>query len=67
MRSVQGHSGGEQANPRLQHNELLRYGWSDYIYHVGSAYDYRSICDGGPGFPREGLQTLFSFQRLILW
>ena len=35
------HSGGEEINPRLQHN------MSDHIYHVGSSYDYRSTCDGG--------------------
>ena len=42
MRSVQGHSGGERLDPRLQIKVLILHGWSDHIHHVGSSYDY---CD----------------------
>ena len=63
MRSVQGHSGGQQIDPRLQNTVLIPYGWSDYIYHVGSSFDYRSICEGGliagGNGGREGRQTGF--------
>ena len=60
MRSIHGHSGGQQMNPRLQNNVLVLYGWSDHIYHVRSSHDYQSISEadlfaGGIGF-REGRQ-----------
>ena len=63
MRSVQGHSGREHINPRLQNNVLVPCGWSDHLHHMGSTYDYRSMCEGGltaggHGF-REGRQTCF--------
>ena len=63
MRSVQGHTGGEQINPRLQNNVFVPYVCSDDICHVGSPNAYRSICDlglfaGGLGF-RKGRQTCF--------
>ena len=43
---------------------LFKMDGSDYIYHVGSSYDYRSICDGGLiaerlGIRREGRKTCF--------
>ena len=47
MRSVQGYSGGQQIGPRLQNHVLILHGWSDYIYHLGSSFDYRSTCEAG--------------------
>ena len=63
VRSVQGHSGGQQIHQRLHTNVLFLYGWSDHIYHVGSTYDFGCICDRsliavGLGF-REEPQTCF--------
>ena len=46
MRSVQGHSGGLQIDPKLQSNELIPYRWTDF-YHGRSMFDYRSFCGGG--------------------
>ena len=46
MASVQGHSGGIRIDPQLQNTVLIPYGWTDYIYHVGSWFDYRSIYEG---------------------
>ena len=47
MRSDQGHSGGQRINLRLLSNVMILHGWSDYIYHVGSAFDLHSICERG--------------------
>ena len=41
MRSVQGHSGGQQID--LQNNVLLPSVWSDCMYHEGSSFEWRSM------------------------
>ena len=72
MRSVQGHSGGQQFDPELQNIVLVSYGWSDSISHVGSSFDFRSICEGGliadgTGIREEGRQTRFFTVQSIPW
>ena len=37
----------DQHGPKLQNNVQIRYGWTDFIYHVGSAWDSSSISEGG--------------------
>ena len=63
VRSVQGQSGGQHIDPILQSNVPIPHGWTDYIYHVGSTFDYRSISEGGLVVGgvgvREGCHTCF--------
>ena len=66
------HSGGERHDPRLQKNVHVLYGCSDYIFHVGSSYDYRSIWDGGliageDSESNEKDDKHASLQQLIRW
>ena len=32
---------------KLLNNVLIPYGWTDCTHHVGSAFDYRSVSEGG--------------------
>ena len=44
----------------IQHcrtNVIILYGWSDYIYLVGSSFDYTSICEGGLTAGGSGVRT----------
>ena len=47
LRAIQGHSGGEQINPKLQDDVLLPSDFVEYIYHVGSFHDMHSIIQSG--------------------
>ena len=60
-RSVQHHSGGFPVDAKLQSNVQIPHGWTDCIYHVGPALDYRTIPERcliarGAGV-RQGRQT----------
>ena len=63
LRAIQGHSGLNQIDPALQDNALLPSDFAEYIYHVGSSHDKRSIIPSGliPGGKdvKRGRQTVF--------
>ena len=64
MRALQGHSRRARVDRKLQRNVRMPYGWSDYIYHVGSSWDCRSIASaglllGGEHMGNRGRQTCF--------
>ena len=44
-RAVQSHSERVRIDPRLQNNVLVLCGWSEHIFHMGSACDYPSILE----------------------
>ena len=63
MLSTQGRFGGVPIHPKLHSNVQIPYGWTDDIYHVGSALDNVSFFEevpvaGGIGV-RHGRQTCF--------
>ena len=47
LRAIQGHSGGNLVDPALQDNVLLPEDSTEYIYHVGSVSEIRSIIRSG--------------------
>ena len=47
MRSVQGHSARLRIDSTLQNIVSIPHGWTDYIYHVGSTFDYKSLSERG--------------------
>ena len=61
--ALQDHSGGVRVDPTLQINAEIPYGWTDYIYHVGSSGDRRSIVDtdflAGGTSGNQGRHTCF--------
>ena len=64
MKAFQGRSRVQSIDPRLQKNVFMPQGWTEFVYHVGSELDFRSICStgliaGGHGWKKEGRQTCF--------
>ena len=43
FRAIQGHSGGNLVDPLLQDNVLLLDDLTEYIYHIGNAFEMLSI------------------------
>ena len=58
-RSIQDHSGGVRVDPTLRTNVNIPHGWTDYIYHVGSALDYRSEKRHRQNTIREVLESVW--------
>ena len=48
MRALQGHSGENTIDPMLQCYVDIPDGWIEYIYHMGSAFNCKSIIEAGP-------------------
>ena len=63
MRAIQGHSGGNKADPSLLDNVAMPYNCSEYIDHVGSSlylhYIFQSGLISGGKDTKEGRQTVF--------
>ena len=43
FRLIQGHSGENFVDPLLQDNVLIPDGFTEYIYHLGNAFEMHSI------------------------
>ena len=59
MRSLQNQSGRVPIDPNLKNHVQIPYGWTEYIYHVGSTLDHRSISEGGLIAGRVELRNVF--------
>ena len=47
MRAIQGDSGGNKVAPSLQDKVKNPFNWTDYICHVGSSHDCKSVVGSG--------------------
>ena len=47
LRAFRGHSSEVRVDPTQQSNVKVPNGWTNYIYHVGTSWDYRYIADAG--------------------
>ena len=47
MRALQGHSGGNRVDPTLQNYVEIPSELVDHIYHIGSAFNFKSIIEAG--------------------
>ena len=47
FRAIQGHSGGALVDPLLQDSVLLPYDFTEYIYHIGNAFEMHSMIKRG--------------------
>ena len=47
LRALQGHSGPNLIDPTLQDNVMIESGIFDHIYHIGCAFNLRSIINNG--------------------
>ena len=47
LRALQGHSGSNLVDPTLQDNVVIESGMFHYIYHIGCAFNLRSIISNG--------------------
>ena len=47
FRAIQGHSGGHLVDPLLQDNVLLLDNFTEYICHIGNAFEMHSIVKSG--------------------
>ena len=62
LRALQGHSGRHLIDPSLQDNVVIPSGFFQYIYHIGCAFNLRSVIDNGliPGGQNSSKrQTVF--------
>ena len=67
LRTIQGHSGGNQIDPALQDNVLLLSDFAEYIYHVGSsprhAFHHPIRIDSGQKRCQESEADVFLHSR----
>ena len=47
LRALQGHSGRNLIDPSLQDNVIIQSGFFQHIYHIGCAFNLRSIINSG--------------------
>ena len=70
FRAIQGHSRGNFVDPLLQDNELLQDDFTEYIYHIGNAFEMHSIFKSGlipGGKASQGTGSQCSSQPWTRW
>ena len=65
FRAIRGHTGGNLVDPLLQDTVLLRDDFTEYIYHIGNAFEMHSIIKsglipGGKRLRRDRLSVFFT-------